>query len=210
MKAKTQTINQQRAELEQKAVTIANLMSQLHSMRKKQQSAPLQNKEEEASTSSADSSPRVPAPPKDGTPRHPRRRSSGGGRRTSDNPILQNAVIPRAASGRRLSTPPNSSGSDNLPDPSPFLTKRHVPAESVPTVARKSKPAVLPPITQSSNSIAELSVREHYSRLAKKYPSKRVEKRVSQSSSPEVETLAVEQVSQEGRLREAHHYQSTD
>ena len=186
LKAKDGEVKHLHAELDQKAGTIANLMTQLHTLRKRMQEVPLPSKED----------PLMPRPPKDRTGSGTRRSSLR--RNSSDlNPILQNPVIPRPPSCRRLKpdTPPDS----NMPDPEPFLMLPTPPRGGAPV--KRVTHAPLPPIAQSEDS----AVRSRTSSRRRSQP-----ERSPPSSSPEIETLAVDQVGREHKLRPAQDYPRPD
>ena len=177
LKAKNMTITQLKTELERKAGTVAELANKLRAMHKDMAS---RKAEQEMSLSREDSFHKYPTPPREERGPHQRRSSAG---RRSSKVVLNQEVVPRPPSSRRLST---SDSIESVPDPAPFLNRRLSQDQPM----RRSSATPLPPI-----GLRESTLENPIAPLPSKYSRKEKSKGSHASPSSEVQVLAVDSVS---------------
>uniref|UniRef100_H3DND9 Coiled-coil domain containing 92 n=1 Tax=Tetraodon nigroviridis TaxID=99883 RepID=H3DND9_TETNG len=191
-------------ELEQRASTIAYLTSQLHATKKKL----LAGSSSEASPNvspitSYKPSPPPPPPDKDRQPETPRRRM----KKSLSQPLHPELTeVYRVGDGRRVAL---REAVDAMPDPTPFLQAGR---DSPELQVLRERPAVIPPIASERSPVAPLgagaSPRHSPARDRQHRAHVGVAHRITHGAAPpvapppaELETLAVDQVSEEKVVR---------
>lgn len=199
LKAKNVTINTLKRELDSKSNNIAFLTTEMHRMKKRV------GAEEENLSENMNSPTVIPIPPRDGGPRV--RRSlykKGEGLGVTAQPTVMVRRHMRGSSGKSV----RSNSPVEIPDPAPFLVKNSAEKREV---RIKPTPPPLPPIAAPVIHGTRHSAGHVLFRSARQEGRGGGPVRALANSSPEVETLAVDQVpGTTGKWGRAHESRSSE